>query len=342
MTNSSLNGAKSVKNDEFYTQLADVEREMYAYINYDPNVFRDKTVLLPCDDPEWSAFTMFFVQKFDELGLKKLISTSYNKGGSSKVYTVKRDKRRKKTDFNSIDLLPLSYDGDFRSAEVTALRDESDFVITNPPFSLFREFVAWIRGGGQQFSLIGNKNCITYKEIFPLIQANQAWAGTRPMSNDFLFIPPKGFSAEGLPASKTRWVKGDLFLRAPAIWLTNIDHGKRHEPLSCLSMKDNLAVNKKVQGPRAYKRYDNYNAIEVPASNAIPSDYRGVMGVPISYLDKFCPEQFELVGATESEGRGFSNGLWDADSGVLQALIDGEKVFKRLFIKKRFPKKTAK
>lgn len=334
MANDVLGAAKAAKNDEFYTQLADVEREMYAYINQDPDVFRGKTVLLPCDDPEWSAFTSFFVQKFDELGLQKLISTSFAPCGAGKLYVVKRDRRRKKTDFNSIEIYGLEGDGDFRSGEVTQLRDESDFVITNPPFSLFREFVAWIREGGQRFSVIGNHNAVTYREIFPLIKSREMWLGATGYNNDMVFRVPEGQYVS--PDDKAKAARlgyvGDNYTRmGNTAWFTSIDHGRRYSPISLLTMEQNRLLRARASG-KAYRRYENYSAIEVPATSVIPSDYKGPMGVPIGFLDKYCPSQFKILGITEQNGRGMSGGLFDEGSKCLQPLIDGQKVYARIFI----------
>lgn len=217
MANTNLKEAKAAKNDEFYTQFHDIEVEMNAYLEYDPDVFRGKTVLLPCDDPEWSNFTRFFAAKFDELGLKKLISTSYapdskkyktpyqpslfeqqakqfDKTKTSvkgKIFVLERDRSLDgRINIDDLEWKYMDGDGDFRSKEVTELRNEADFIITNPPFSLFREFLAWIVEGKKQFAVIGNKNCITYKEVFPLIKNNKMWLGKTPMSVDLLFEVP--------------------------------------------------------------------------------------------------------------------------------------------------------
>ncbi len=352
MANSNLREAKAAKNDEFYTQFHDIEVEINAYLEYDPDVFRGRTVLLPCDDPEWSNFTRYFAAKFDELGLRKLVSTSYapesKKYGKpyqpslfeqdapqfdpqkstvrGKIFVLEQD--RSGDGRINIDDLQWEYldgDGDFRSREVTALRDEADFIITNPPFSLFREFLAWIMEGGKRFVIIGNKNCITYKEVFPLIKANKIWIGRTPMSVDLLFETP---DTDLLLASKKsgsgyRMVEGKALARSQSVWLTNVDHGRRHQPLELMTMADNLRYSrhKELRGKSAYAHYDNYDAIEVPFTDAIPSDYDGVMGVPISFLDKYCPEQFEILGATESEGKGFSNGLFNGKSAEKQPVI---------------------
>ena len=289
MSNTNLIHAKRQKNDEFYTQLRDIEKEMQAYLEYDPDVFRDKTVLLPCDDPTWSNFTKYFALNFESLGLKKLISTSYSpSGGHGKMFVLDGK--------NELQWEYLTGDGDFRSAEVTALRDEADVVITNPPFSLFREFVAWLNEGDVLFSVIGNMNAITYKEIFPLIKDNKIWIGATNFNTGMYFRVPDSFEyASSYKFDRER--DGVKVSRVPGVcWFTNIEHGRHHEPLQLMTQTDNEMLNKRItNNANSYKKYDNYDAIEVPATSGIPSDYVGVMGVPISFLDKYCPEQFEIV-----------------------------------------------
>lgn len=348
------------KNDEFYTQYADIEKEMNAYLEYDKDVFRGKTILLPCDDPEWSNFTKFFAQNFEKFGLKKLISTSYAENSKKykgnyqptlfeardpqfdkrktktkgKIFTLDQDKNRDgKVDVEDLKWEYLDGDGDFRSAEVRKLRDEADIIITNPPFSLFREFLAWIVEADKKFMMIGNINCITYKEVFILIKANKIWLGHGMGRWISGFLVPDGYELYGTEARIDE--NGNRIVATNnALWLTNIDHDRRHKPLELMTMEDNLRFNKKMKGKSSYDRYDNYDAIEVPFTELIPKDYDGVMGVPISFLDKYSPEQFEIVGATESEGKGFSNGLWHGDSQVAQALINSRRVYKRIFIKR--------
>ena len=328
MANEDLRIAQVGKNDEFYTQYHDIEVEMNAYLEYNPDVFRGKTILLPCDDPEWSNFTKYFAAKFDALGLKKLISTSYAPeskkmvlGGLFSEYeqiSPQFDADKSKTHGKifildrdltgdghiNIDDLHWEYltgDGDFRSGEVTALRDEADIIVTNPPFSLFREFLTWINDANKQFIIIGNINAITYKETFPLIMSNKIWMGSTIHSGDREFEVPQEYpiTASGWRIDET----GRKFIRVKGVrWFTNIDHGRRHKPLPLMSMSDNLRFSrhKELNNKAAYDCYDNYNAIEVPFTDAIPNDYTGVMGVPISWLDKYCPEQFEIVGITEN------------------------------------------
>jgi len=327
---SSLNAAKTAKNDEFYTQWADIEREVNAYLEFDPNVFRDKVVLLPCDDPEWSNFTKFFALHFMDFGLKKLISTSYAPDSNPATFSyeptlfemndpqfdaTKTHVNGKKfileaKDLNddgviNIDDLQWEYldgDGDFRSAEVTALRDEADIVITNPPFSLFREFITWLDEGRVRFSIIGNMNSVTYNEIFALIKANRLWYGATISSGDREFRVPESYplTAAGSRIDET----GARYIRVKGVrWFTNIEHGRRHEPLQLMTRADNLRYNKKLikalAGASDYQKYDTYDAIEVPTTDSIPSDYDGVMGVPITFLDRYNPDQFEILFNTE-------------------------------------------
>lgn len=330
MANESLSAAKAAKNDEFYTQYYDIEREINAYLEYDPDVFRGKTVLLPCDDPEWSNFTLYFAQHFQTLGLKKLISTSY--AAESKKYRTpyqpslfeqdapqfdpaKTSVRGKifvldhdidgdgRIDFHDLEWRYLDGDGDFRSAEVTALRDQADIIVTNPPFSLFREFLAWIVEAQKGCILIGNTNAITYKEVFPLIKGNQLWLGATGFSTDMVFGVPEGTEvpeAYKRKAEKMGYV-GNYTRLGNSCWFTNIDHGRRHQPLSLMTMEENImySKHKEIRG-KGYAHYDNYDAIEVPYTDAIPSDYYGIMGVPITFLDKYCPEQFEILGITKT------------------------------------------
>lgn len=356
MANSNLKEAKAAKNDEFYTQFHDIEIEMNAYLEYDPNVFRGKTILLPCDDPEWSNFTRYFAAKFDELGLKKLISTSYAPDSKKyktpyqpslfeqdapqfdstktsvkgKIFVLKKDKSGDgRINIDDLEWQYLDGDGDFRSKEVTALRDEADFIITNPPFSLFREFLAWIMGGEKRFLVIGNKNCITYKEVFPLIMHNKIWTGYRSWAGGMWFETKSETDFDRID-------EGVRMKNVPSFWITNIDHGRRHQPLSLMTMADNLrySKHKEIRGKETYDHYDNYDAIEVPFTDAIPSDYDGVMGVPISFLDKYCPEQFEILGMASSAGYNADIvGLPFKGKKDARPLINGENRYARVFIK---------
>lgn len=362
---SALEDAKKGKNDEFYTQYEDIQKEMNAYLEFNPNVFKGKTVLLPCDDPEWSNFTKFFAQNFEMLGLKKLISTSYASDSKKAVYNfneeyhkftifdvtdfertdVKFDRAKTHTkgkifvlerdndksghiDINDLEWDYLDGDGDFRSEEITKLRNEADFIITNPPFSLFREFIAWIMEGDVMFSIIGNQNAISYKEVFPLIKNTKIWLGCSIHSGDREFRVPNSYP---LTASGHRIDDyGNKYVRVKGVrWFTNIEHGRRHQPMSLMSMDDNLkfSKHKEIKGGK-YFAYDNYDAIDVPYSDAIPSDYYDVMGVPITFMDKYCPEQFEILGLAMGP-------TWDEINDIktkkvyknaLQHSVDSEKV----------------
>ncbi len=323
--NASLGAAKTAKNDEFYTQYSDIEAEMNAYVEFNPDVFREKTILLPCDDPEWSNFTKYFAANFERFGLKKLISTSYAKGAGNhqitmfemlsplydetkhqahgKLFTLTRDKDGSgNIDTDDIEFSGyLEGGGDFRSEEVTKLRDEADIIITNPPFSLFREFLSWIMEGKKQFIIIGSKNVITYKEVFPLLKDNVIWLGPGfPAGNAYFRISPEDARefASGVYNEDTGLVK---FRNVG--WFTNVDHGQRHEILQLDTMAHNLKYNrqlkKKVAGRNGvvtYPVYDNCEAIEVPFVECIPSDYAGLMGVPITFLDRYNPDQFMILG----------------------------------------------
>ena len=324
--NSNLGAAKAAKNDEFYTQYEDIEREMNAYLEYDENVFRGKTVLLPCDDPEWSNFTKYFSQNFERFGLKKLISTSYAVESKNinldweptlfetenPNYDIDKSKTRGKifvlerdtTGNGRIDIEDLKWeylegDGDFRSEEVKRLRDESDIIVTNPPFSLFREFLVWIMEAGKKFAIIGNQNAITYREVFPLIKDNEIWLGATGFANDMVFAVPEGTEINPKDKAKAERLgyKGNYTRLGNSCWFTNIEHGRRHQPLQLMTMADNIkySKHKEVRGV-GYKKYENYDAIEIPYTDAIPSDYDGLMGVPKTFLEKYCPEQFEIIG----------------------------------------------
>lgn len=333
MANKNLGAAKKAKNDEFYTQYADIQKEMNAYLEYNPDVFKGKTILLPCDDPEWSNFTRFFAQNFETFGLKKLISTSYAVESKNfkidyqpslfeeenekydaeksrckgKIFILDHDiNGNGKIDLDDLEWNYLEGDGDFRSEEVKKLRDESDIIITNPPFSLFREFLAWIVEADKKFVVIGNMNAITYKEVFPLIKENKMWLGQSISSGDREFGVPDEYPLEAAgwriddnPIDENgRKKKYTKYIRVKGVrWFTNIEHGRRHEPLPLMTMADNIKFSrhKEIKG-KNYVHYDNYDAIEVPFTDAVPDDYDGLMGVPISFLDKYCPEQFEIIG----------------------------------------------
>lgn len=277
--NANLHKAKNEKNDEFYTQLTDVAAELKHYKDH----FRGKIVFCNCDDPTWSAFWKYFHLNFSKLGLRKLVSTHYDR--TEPTYKMEYEGG----DDDNIEVgtvTPLEGNGDFRNQECLDLLDECDIVVTNPPFSLFREYVKVLMDHGKKFIIIGNMNCVTYKEIFPLIKNDELWlgmnskAGTRK-GNTMCFGVPEGAEIKNVSLGS----HGERLTQVSAWWFTNLDHPKRHEKLTLW----------KSYSPEEYLKYDNYDAINVDKTAQIPMDYHGVMGVPISFLDKYCPEQFEIV-----------------------------------------------
>lgn len=327
-----LGNARKNKNDEFYTQFSDIQKEMNAYLEYDPNVFKNKTILLPADDPEWSNFTKFFAQNFERFGLKKLISTSYAYESKKitepyqlslfesespkfdkdktkvkgKIFVLDKDQNKSgKIDIEDLQWDYLEGDGDFRSGEVKKLRDESDIIITNPPFSLFREFVNWILEKDKKFIIIGHQNATSYKEIFPLIKDNKIWLGKGFDGGATHFI--NKYYDDYATAGEH---KDGMIRVSGVVWFTNIDHGRRHQPLQLMTMKDNLKFSKhKEILENGYQKYENFDAIDVSFIDAIPSDYKGVMGVPITFLNKYNPDQFVILG--------FGAGELGVEAGVL-------------------------
>ncbi|MBQ9773859.1 MAG: adenine-specific methyltransferase EcoRI family protein [Clostridia bacterium] len=340
--NENLNKANKAKNDEFYTQLSDIENELSHYRAH----FHGKVVLCNCDDPYESNFFKYFAMNFNFLGLKKLIATCYDSspiaGEQLSIFPERHPYKVEITEVvdengdGAIDLADVEYllkskrntikklkSGDFRSAECVKLLKQADIVATNPPFSLFREYVSQLIEYDKKFIIIGNQNAITYKEIFPLLKDNKMWLGYGfHAGNAYFRIVEKNGNqyANGVYNSETGLVKF-----RNCVWFTNVDIDKRHEHLLLY----------KQYTPEEYPRYDNYDAINVDKVSEIPMDYDGVMGVPITFIDKYNPEQFEILGCTESEGKGFSNGLWKEESKVAQPLINRQRVYKRIFIRKK-------
>ncbi len=331
--NQGLGAAKAAKKDEFYTQYVDIQKEVEAYLEFDEDTFRNKVVYCNCDDPFESNFFKYFAANFNRLGLKKLITTSYDGSPIAGAqltfddYFKGNGKRQKPkaicveieevTDLNEdgatgiedVELFlnqnphsrtPLEQGGDFRSAECIELLKQADIVVTNPPFSLFKEYVAQLVEHGKKFLIIGNVQAVTYLEIFPLIKDNKLWLGPTISSGDREFRVPDHY-----PLKAAGWRVDDngvKYIRVKGVrWYTNLDHGRRHEPLECMTMADNLrfSKHKQLNGKADYDRYYNFDAIEVPFSDAIPSDHDGLMGVPVSFLDKYNPDQFEIVGNSD-------------------------------------------
>jgi hypothetical protein len=333
--NANLQTAKSNKKDEFYTQLSDIERELKHYKAH----FKGKTVLCNCDDPRVSNFFRYFVLNFEHLGLKKIIATCYknqdvdlfsqNQSEKAVYLSLTQEeldeiKQKKGTSFITTEMFEeikpheLQGDGDFRSNECIAFLKEADIVCTNPPFSLFREYVAQLIAYDKKFLIIGHQNALTYKEIFPLIKNNKMWLGYGFKGGAAHFI--NKHYQDYATASDHR---EGMIRVSGVVWFSNLEIQKRH---------DFLPLYKKYT-PEEFPTYDNYTAIEVSKTAEIPEDYAEAMGVPITFMDKYCPEQFDILGATESEGKGFSNGLFVEGSPNAQATIQGKKVYKRIFIK---------
>ena len=309
--NTNLRNAKNAKNDEFYTQLSDIEKEMAHYKDF----FKGKIVYCNCDDARESNFFKFFSNNFESLGLKKLITTGYKAEGKGVKLVYEGDKNGNfMVDDAEVVVTELEGNGDFRSEECIELLKECDVVVTNPPFSLFREYVAQLMEYGKKFIIVGNGNAVTYKEIFPLIKNNELWIGaSKGIGGKFSFIVPNDYN------NKFVYEENGVRLGQvnSACWFTNISHTKRNTPLD---------LYKKYSADE-YPKYDNYNAINVDKSADIPMDYDGVMGVPITFFDKYCPTQFEILGIA-------NNVRWIGDFPCL-TIIKGEKVYNRILIRRK-------
>ncbi len=365
MANINLTKAKNAKNDEFYTQYPDIQKEIQAYLDFDANVFNGKVVYCNCDDPYESNFFRYFVLNFDKLGLKQLITTSYKPSpvantqlelfGNVKV--LKKTKGRPKVtankfiinkvgdidgdgDFDLQDIAlqlkanknnewePLKEDGDFKSPECIELLKQSDIVVTNPPFSLFRQYVKQLVEYKKKFLIIGSMNAITYKEIFPLLKENKIWLGNNYKVNAgamFFEIPEKIANLEQVREIKTNEVGKKVYItRVQGIrWFTNLDHGRRHQPLKLMPEKEVIKFTTK----KPFEKYDNYDAIEVSLVKNIPSNYKGVMGVPVSFLDSYNPNQFEILGSNRGVDQD-PNKIYGRGS-----YLNGKEVFKRIFVR---------
>jgi hypothetical protein len=327
--NRNLGAAKAAKQDEFYTQYVDIQKEVEAYLEFDPDTFRGKVVYCNCDDPFESNFFKYFAANFNKLGLKKLVTTSYDGSPIAGAqltfgeYDEGNEKRLKPkalaveieevkdvngdgaTGIEDVKLFlkqnphtrtRLAEGGDFRSPECIALLKEADIVVTNPPFSLFKEYVAQPVEHKKKFLIIGNTNAITYLEIFPLIKDNKMWLGCTNFNVGMFFEVPDDWKHFHHIDKET----GRKIARvSTSCWYTNLDHGRRHEPLNLMTMADNLKFSKNLRGKSAYDRYVNFDAIDVGTYKEIPSDYDGIMGVPVTFLDKYNPDQFEIVGNSD-------------------------------------------
>lgn len=352
MPNMNLNAARAAKKDEFYTQMSDIEREVQHYWP----LFRDKTVLCNCDDPYESNFFKYFALHFNHLGLRKLICTCYNgspiQGGElnfatdtdagrsakeahkvviTEVKDLNGDGAVDLTDVrillqNDKNVLSTLESGDFRSPECVSLLQEADIVVTNPPFSLFKQYLGQLMEYGKQFLIIGNVNAITYKEVFPLIMSNRVWFGPSITSGDRKFNVPDDYPLQAAGCGKDP--DGRHYIRVKGVrWFTNLDHRKRHEELDLVCR----------YSPEEYPAYDNYQAIEVGHTADIPYDYPGTMGVPITFLDKYNPGQFEVIGLTGNDS--YLEHLWKPGASKYdRPYLKGNRKYPRILIRNKNPR----
>ncbi|PIZ64708.1 DNA methyltransferase [Candidatus Roizmanbacteria bacterium CG_4_9_14_0_2_um_filter_39_13] len=357
MANKNLTNAKREKNDEFYTQYSDIQKEIEAYLEYDPDTFKDKVIYCNCDDPFESNFFRYFVLNFKRLGLKQLITTSYKPSPVANTQlalfgddkTLKPIKGRPKITankfiindvgdmdgdgaFNLQDIAmqlkanknnewaPLDGDGDFRSQECIELLQQSDIVVTNPPFSLFREYITQLFAHKKQFLIIGNLNAITYKEIFPMIKGNKVWLGNNARVNGgamFYEIPEAIANLDQVREIKTNEQGKKIYItRVQGVrWFTNLDHGRLYQPIPLMTEADVI----KFSTNKLFVHYDNYDAVEISLVKNIPKDYNGVMGVPISFLDKYSPKQFEILGTSDN---GLVDDKYKKTPGLTKKFVD--------------------
>lgn len=328
-SNRGLNTAKAGKNDEFFTQLSDIESELKHYKAH----FKDKVVLCNCDDPRVSNFTRYFILNFRALGLKKLIATCYKNQDINLFSEHKAEKAvymeytgtdaaNAKPSLDDIEVKELRGDGDFRSAECIELLKEADIVVTNPPFSLFKEYVALLIKHSKKFIIIGNVNALTYREIFPLIANNQMWLGASIHSGDRKFNVPDDYPLEAVGCGID--TDGKRYIRVKGVrWFTNLDYKERHEDLILF----------RSYNPEDYPTFDNYDAINVDRTTDIPFDYDGVMGVPITFMDKYNPDQFKILGLAAGNIRGLA-GI-PSKIGKDGPYIGGKLKYGRIFIKRK-------
>ena len=339
--NSGLRGAQRAKKDEFYTRLEDIEKELRHYRDH----FKGKVVFCNCDDPRVSNFFHYFSYGFEHLGLKKLITTCY-KSRERDIFSENEDERaisliytgdkngNRVPDLEEIGVTQLEEDGDFRSDECLALLEQADIVVTNPPFSLFREYIAQLVEHDKKFLIIGNMNAVTYKELFPLIKSNRVWLGPSIRSGDRIFGVPDDYPLEAAGCGIDE--NGKKYIKVKSVrWFTNMDYAERHE---------DLILHRKYN-PEDYPHFDNYDAINVDVTNDIPADYDGPMGVPITFLDKYNPDQFEILGITDrDDNSGLKTRKYTRDDGAKYSdmnrrgaiMVDGQlkPTYARVFIRK--------
>lgn len=330
--NTNLHNAKSAKNDEFYTMLSDIEKEMVHYKEF----FKGKVVYCNCDDARDSNFFKYFSLNFEHLGLKKLICTGYKADGKGVVLTYEGDKNgNRKVDDEEVSVSELNGNGDFRSEECIEFLKEADVVVTNPPFSLFREYVAQLMEYGKKFIIIGNQNAVTNKDIFPYIKNNELWLGVSMNGANRWFIVPNDYEVrENLAGYKEEDGKRMFFVNG-VVWFTNISNEKHNTPIDLC----------KKYNEKDYPKYDNYDAIEVSRVENIPMDYDGAMGVPISFLHKYCPNQFEII--WQASGNSYANAPKEIlkelnfnpnikyGGGLGTCVLNGKATYSRILIRKK-------
>ena len=329
-TSKTLSTARSDKKDEFYTRYEDIEREVSEYLKLNPDLFKDKVVMCPCDNPEWSNFPRYFTNNFKRLGLKKLICTCFIEDVSDGLFsisdTLDKSKNGRKFILTCSDPIPtngeplpfeyLETDGDFSNMEITNLRNQSDIIVTNPPFSLFRKFIKWCQPEKRKILLIGNMNAWSCKDVFNMFKDNLIWTGVTGFNDGMYFYVPDDY--EYKPSYKfPREIDGKKVMRVPGIcWFTNIEHEQRHNLIDLVD-----------KNPDEYKKYDRYDAIDIPNINLIPKNYAGKMGVPITFLNRYNPKQFEILGMD----------MYMDDCVIPKKRFtkDGEKTYARIIIKRR-------
>ena len=326
--NTGLHSAKRARNDEFYTRMDDIERELPHYRDH----FRNKTIYCNCDDPKVSNFYHYFSMQFHNLGLRKLIASCY-RNRSADLFGMHDRDRAIWLEYNGEtrgnrpvepEINHFRGDGDFRNEENIELLKQADIVVTNPPFSLFREYVAQLMKYDRKFIILGNMNAVTYKEIFPLIRDNRMWYGPSISGGGLYFRVPDNLDVTS--KSLRTGADGRKYVEIDGVrWFTNLHHYKRNERLPM----------RKKYNPQDYPKYDNYDAIEVGSRNDIPVDYPGVMGVPIRFLDKYNPEQFDLIWVSDRGGDGMLEDMKKAHHTHDTPLLDNRRVYKRIFIRAR-------
>lgn len=344
MTNGNLTQAKTRKYDEFYTQYSTIMDEVELYVRNDKDLFRDKVVYCPCDNYQISNFSKYFRDNFERFGLRKLISSCYSLEAQEYYSSSLFDDNPVRfeehglvqvVDRSGESVYSLEGNGDFRSRECLELLEQADMILTNPPFSLFKEFFNTLNDFGKRYIILGGITTIGTYDVFKKLRNNTLWLGHSLSGTGCEFSLPGNypFNNQGLRVDDD----GNKFLGVPVGWYTNIDHHVIKPPLELLTMEENFRGKRgeKLRALNAYEKFDNYNAIEVPATDAIPSDYDGVMGVPISFMNKYCRDQFELIGISDNSYNDLTEMVFDGNGSDYPIVIKGRALYKRIFIKHR-------